>query len=133
MNNNLNYLFLTLLIVNTAYLKFLICSKVYYLIKYTKAQNIPNRYNRFLYLLINSLFILLISFLVFKNDLIIINIDSYLAWSDSTSVLLDLFIVIYSYLFSLSCAIILISNNYLKYDSNNLSVFAVRKKYQIFK
>lgn len=89
------------------------------MIRYTNGLNIPNLINRVLYLLINGLFVLLISVIILRNDIALINYSqltqlsllqggaSQPAVSLASAACQDvvgLFIVIYSYLLSFSFA-----------------------------
>ena len=69
----LQIVILILVGLNNIYLKFLVITKVYYLIRYTNGFYIPSIINRILYLLINGLFILLISVIILKNDFALIS------------------------------------------------------------
>jgi len=101
---------------NTIYLKFLIVTKFYYLVKYTNSNNIPNYYQRNLYILINILLgLLLISIIIWKNDCTLISSRGL----DRDSLL---FIVIYSYLLSFSLASLWIEYNYQTYNDRDNSL-----------
>lgn len=68
LNSKIKLGFLLALVLNTIYLKFLLITKVYFMIRYTNSKNIPNLIDRILYLVINCLFILLIGIIILKND-----------------------------------------------------------------
>ena len=68
-NETVLYLGTVFFLFNTTYLKFYICTKIYYLFIYTNSNNIPLLNNRIFYIFfINIALLSLISLLIYRNE-----------------------------------------------------------------
>jgi hypothetical protein len=64
-----------LLIFNSIYLKFIIFTKFYFLVKYAKSNVFSNYSSKIAYLFVNCIFLLLISFIIYRNEEVLLYTD----------------------------------------------------------